>query len=390
MRLLLAIVCATACGTVLDAYAAACDNNFNSSGNFLIGTTYKTVDELPAVNSNSAFDGALADISSEPSWKVLSANKATGDIQAVNADSYAKGKSIPFNVHIDANGSGSKISLSYVTSPGVMSPETAIRAQFCKTIAAAASFVSSQPAKGQAAAAVNGANNAGNGPRPLGEAASNMSRTNEYWKNGLPCIAEICVGDGISSLKKVQWDRAAYGTPPGMATKYFSDGPAIKGSLQVEILKNSDLFRGDLKNTVVYLNNKGFDGKFLMHAHSLVACRGFANWLGGRFTSKSGNPTEVAIGLEPIPGGGGKQEWIVTAISRTFPQVKSNKQMDETVEEMQKRYGSSRLSVNTDRWDATRELGGNRFAFILQVPSEVDELKRQHPLCGGTAKVNVD
>jgi hypothetical protein len=29
-----------------------------------------------------------------------------------------------------------------------------------------------------------------------------------YEKNGLPCIAELCVGDGLEELSRIKWDRA--------------------------------------------------------------------------------------------------------------------------------------------------------------------------------------
>ena len=29
-----------------------------------------------------------------------------------------------------------------------------------------------------------------------------------YEKKGLPCIAELCIGDGLEELSKIKWDRA--------------------------------------------------------------------------------------------------------------------------------------------------------------------------------------
>ena len=51
-----------------NAQAAPCDANFNSQGNFIIGTTYKTLSYLPNTNVAHAFEGALADILNTPSW----------------------------------------------------------------------------------------------------------------------------------------------------------------------------------------------------------------------------------------------------------------------------------------------------------------------------------
>lgn len=119
-------------------YAASCDSNFVSSGNFITGTSYKTYAELSNTSAAKAFDGALADISKTPSWKILAQDKTNGVIQAVQADSYNKnGKVIPLNINISPAGSGAKISMDYVTPAGTLSPASAVKSQFCQTIAAA-------------------------------------------------------------------------------------------------------------------------------------------------------------------------------------------------------------------------------------------------------------
>lgn len=126
--------------------AAPCDENFTSSGNLIVGSTYKTFAELPNVSTEAAFQGAYADIAKEPSWKILSSDKANGALQAVQAASYAKGKTIPLNIVIEPISGGSKISLAYATPAGTLSPESAVKSQFCQTIASAVNGVaSSQP-----------------------------------------------------------------------------------------------------------------------------------------------------------------------------------------------------------------------------------------------------
>ena len=121
----------------LNAHAAPCDSNFTTKGNFITGTTYKTFADLPNVSIADAFEGALADIAKEPSWKILAQDKTKGMIQAVQAESYNKGKVIPLNINIVPAGSGAKINMDYVTPTGSLSPASAVKSQFCQTIAAA-------------------------------------------------------------------------------------------------------------------------------------------------------------------------------------------------------------------------------------------------------------
>lgn len=126
-----------------NALAAPCEDNFTSTGNMIVGSTYKTFAELPNVSPDSAYQGAYSDIAKEPSWKILSGDKVNGLIQVAQATAYSKGKTIPLNIIVEPINGGSKISIGYVTPPGTLSPESAIKAQFCQTIAAAANGLGS-------------------------------------------------------------------------------------------------------------------------------------------------------------------------------------------------------------------------------------------------------
>lgn len=50
-------------------FAAPCESNFVSGGNFITGSIYKTYADLPNTNAINAFDGALADIVKHPAGK---------------------------------------------------------------------------------------------------------------------------------------------------------------------------------------------------------------------------------------------------------------------------------------------------------------------------------
>jgi hypothetical protein len=382
-----------------NAQAAPCDDNFSQSGSFFQGNTYKSFADVHGVSPSSAFDGALADISKEPSWKILSSNKSAGDIQAVNADSYAKGKSIPFNVRIDALASGAKISVSYATPAGVISPEGAIKAQFCKTIAAATTTTGQQSASNAAPVAPTPVP-APAAPKTDGQLVttadqpSNTSRTSEYKKNGMPCLAELCLGDGLAELQKIKWDRATSIANFSNKPIYISDIQASNAGVAAEhARKLHGYYRGDVGSVVYYLDARKFDDLFLARAHKVsVSCvwDKFAV-LTGTFTSKSGNPTSVQIRLMPQGSGSEKHVWIVVAISRKFPQVLSEKQANEVAMEMQRRYAGFDNYIFAKEGDATVENEyGRGISFRLKVPLALDEKMRLHPECGGSNKVNVN
>lgn len=150
-----------------NSYAAPCDANFTSSGNVITGSTYKTFSDLPNISAASAFDGALADIAKVPSWKILAQDKSKGMIQAVQAESYIKGKVIPLNINITPAGNGVKINMDYVTPTGSMSPASVVKSQFCQTIAAAESFADSSSTNTVALNDANQAVNSNSVPRQL-------------------------------------------------------------------------------------------------------------------------------------------------------------------------------------------------------------------------------
>lgn len=373
------------------AHAAPCEENFSNSGNFLQGSTYKSFTDAPGISQGSAFDGAFADISSEPSWKILSSNRSSGDIQAVNADLYAKGKSVPFNVRIEALGNGSKVSVSYSTPAGMFSSDGPIKAQFCKTLAAASNATSGKTSSGLTSAPTTPTEQQKNRPQTISmEQTTNTARTSEYKKNGMPCIAELCLGDGIPELRKVKWDRAVYYGSTKERPSYVSDGLLNKNVLQGNLKLVRPLYRGELESVASYLWEKKFDDLFLTRAHTVVASCNRSAHLIGTFTSKSGNPTQVAIRLAPIGNTTEKQEWVVSQISRTFPQALSGQQANEIAIELQRRYAGFTGFSNAKYGDAGVDADGHRLMLMFKDGSDIDERLKLHPECGGSNKVNVD
>jgi hypothetical protein len=178
----------------VNANAAQCESNFSSSGNFITGTTYKTFAELPSLSLANAYEGALADITKEPSWKVLAQDKSKGMIQAVQAEQYDKGKVIPLNINIIPSGGGVKISMDYVTPTGSLSPESAVKSQFCQTILAAENGSSSQE-KTQSVSRVKSEDSIGVDPiRPL-----NGLRFNSDQKKRM--VKQLTIKDNGGQLK---------------------------------------------------------------------------------------------------------------------------------------------------------------------------------------------
>ena len=115
------------------AFAAACDDNFTSSGNFLSGKVYKTYADLPTISNDSAWQSAHT-YALKDGWKITLSDQNLGIITAANNQAQ---RVMPINVVIEKVGAGSKMSMTYTTPGGASSPDDAVKSFFCKTVAAA-------------------------------------------------------------------------------------------------------------------------------------------------------------------------------------------------------------------------------------------------------------
>lgn len=118
--------------------AEPCMDNFSTSGNVIIGKTYKTNAVLSGINKQDAFSRAMA-FTAENGFTVLKTDKDAGVISAAQSSSYGNGKIVPLNIIVAESGADTRINLNYTTPLGVLSPEDAIKKHFCLTVAAAGS-----------------------------------------------------------------------------------------------------------------------------------------------------------------------------------------------------------------------------------------------------------
>lgn len=220
----------------------------------------------------------------------------------------------------------------------------------------------------------------------------------EYEKNGMPCVAEVCIGDGLAELAKVPWKRSE-------DIPVFSKGPAyvINRKLdQYDLQTLRSAFRGNVEKAGPYLQANKFDALALpLLAQVRVACDGTRDNLVGTYTTASGNPTEVHISLVNIGSDTSTQRWTVTGIVRTFPKAVTEDQSKAVYADLVKRYAKygagnalfwTGLKPGDGQVGVLYNVGGIGVALNLSrwaSNNAYDQLK-QHPECGGTAKISVD
>ncbi|MFV0478560.1 MAG: hypothetical protein ACK5ME_12115 [Parahaliea sp.] len=113
-----------------------CESHFTKEGGFFKGTTFKTWADIKGISSSQAYKKAYLHLSKE-GWKIVSSDKDIGIISASQDVSFGEGKTAPLNVVVEESGSGTKISISFSLSGGVMSPSSAVKDSFCDIITAA-------------------------------------------------------------------------------------------------------------------------------------------------------------------------------------------------------------------------------------------------------------
>ena len=276
-------------------------------------------------------------------------------------------------------GAGAKMTMDYVTPTGSLSPASAVKSQFCQTIEAAtiAKNASSQASINSTVVPAEAIKN-----EQIFKAAEAKTETGtnaEYAKNGMPCVAEICLGDGIAELKKVKWDKA--------------QKQAVNKYLLEYVNKN---FRGNLKSSMPYLR-KGFDGntgvfdnQALTNLSEVTADCATQSYtlLSGYFTSRGGNLTNVIIRLLPAQDNT-TQKWTVITIDRTY-KTQSEKQNAEVVAQLKDRY-STFPSITSPVKEGAGQVyvNANQLMMTTFLPTAT-ERARLHPACGGAEKVNIN
>jgi hypothetical protein len=206
-------------------------------------------------------------------------------------------------------------------------------------------------------------------------------------KKGLPCVAEICLGDGLTELSKIQW-------APAQNT--------FKVNNKVQLTSGRKLSDDDLKalkatypnagDAAPYLYDKQFDSSALpLLPRVTVACE--SNELFGTFGSTSDTPTRVGISLTPNLSDPSRQEWTVTTIVREFPSAVTNDDKAAITKLLNFRYGkfgAGTLGVEEAKPGEGRYFPGamNRFGFGLSLYRGHEESKqlKMNPVCGGADK----
>ena len=218
-----------------------------------------------------------------------------------------------------------------------------------------------------------------------------ICHADEYEKNGLPCVKEICIGDGVDALAQVKWVKVNV-TPNSKSLFY---GVYIRNT-------NEELqtYIGNTKNLTNYIGSDKFDARAISHLNEVTAvCKNSITLTGlvGTYKSKDGNLTEVEIELIPDQRNLDSlaQSWVVTGIKRAFT-IKSSLQREEVRSELDNRYAFVKSRRYNSEGNSNPYVGDYSFneyddlrLTLVKDPNTRDRLSI-HPGCPGATKVRLD
>jgi len=201
-------------------------------------------------------------------------------------------------------------------------------------------------------------------------------------KNGLPCVQEVCLGDSLTELAKINWTPAQ--TTFKINNKVQLTGARKLSDDDLRVLKASFPLSNE---AAPFLHEKQFDAAGLKTLSRVTAACD-ANELFGTYGAGTGAPTKVGISLMPSAADANSQVWTVTSIVRDFPSAVSNEEK-ATITALLKRqygkYGAGSLELPSAKPGEGRFfLGGSaNFGFGLSMVRPADEARRlkAHPMC---------
>lgn len=202
-------------------------------------------------------------------------------------------------------------------------------------------------------------------------------------KNGLPCVAEICLGDGLEELGRIDWK-------PAMSPRGGPKNPLRVRDRRVETADRSHIdrvYRGVPPAAAPWLADRAFDREGLAALAGVkAACA--EHWAEGTFTSSAGNPTTVTI--KRLPDDAGGQRWTVFAIRRQIVGAVTPQQRDEAHAALRERYAAfdmmrrPRPATSQRAWFDMMSATQFGFRLTMATDPQLGTRLRAQPACGGS------
>lgn len=309
------------------AQANDCDSNFATSGNVLIGKTYKTFAELPNVSPNGAYQAAYLSIAKQ--GFVIRQSDSTARVISAQTNNSAPGREAPLNATVEPSPTGAIISLTFATPAGAFSPEGSVKDEFCKIVQAAA--VPQQDMERVATDQVINPSDDRDAPRTRTDIGP-----------GKVCLATACIGMSLEEAAKLNLKP--------QSTKSASNanfGPISARSGYYGLGANGTLV--GMKSLAV---DRVWIQQFLQTMRTMCEV---PPQLNAQVTASDGTPVDLVFVLRKRNG---KVEYGLSSISRLLPENMSVTERNNLENEVRHRYGGAFVE-STDFGKAGAAYNGN-------------------------------
>jgi hypothetical protein len=204
-------------------------------------------------------------------------------------------------------------------------------------------------------------------------------------KDDLPCVAELCLGDGLDELSDIPWELVSWRIASDPSTT--APGGLVDESILADLEQR---FAGDLTAAAPYLISLAFDADAIPRLSTVICATGYER-LYGRYISRHGNPTQVAVALVQKSAEDPRQVWTVVEITREMIRAESAEDVAAVRRTLAARYENwvAPLSTSSRPKSASFEeyfVGHPIFTLTLTRPQH----QRTPGFCGASAHTEVD
>ncbi len=212
--------------------------------------------------------------------------------------------------------------------------------------------------------------------------ASSMAFSESLLAADMPCVKEICIGDGLDKLRGIKFQPVNPSRVERVSKRKQADRAEMYGG-----------FQGTQPPAFLMLAE--FDENSLDEIAKIkVACHPY-NQLEGAYVSESGHKTNIQIALWPNKTG--EMKWLVKGISRAYKGLESRGESDQLIQDLREKYA---------KWDMGKvgqpksgsagmllvPLKEPILTLILAPTAEMiqADMYKKNPLCKPTKRTNLD
>lgn len=197
-----------------------------------------------------------------------------------------------------------------------------------------------------------------------------------YAADNFPCVKEVCIGDSLDKLRKINWQPINYSLK------------RLERMRESERARRTKTYQGFDNDTPSYLIFREFD-RDLLDEMSLIKIACEPNQLKGIFVSDAGHKTQVFVSLMHN-GDSTNMVWRVSAINRTYQNLTDKSQRKQLHHDLNERYGKYFNPKPGEAGVLIVPSGKDTTLSMSWTYAAINPRYGQHASCDRPRKINLD